>query len=128
MFSGDASTYPQPITPLGICFNSFRISCSVFLLPALSIVRTGSASTYLYGMICVKPLRICKSKCDPLLGLELPKIGGASLKANRFQRKTACAYLPGLLRKRRSDFTAMKYNNGDTESRSLKILATSAAR
>src|SRR5687768_4361629 len=111
MFSGDASTYPQPIAPLGICFNSFSISCSVFLLPPLSMVRTGSASTYLYGMICVKPLRICTSKCDPLLGLELPKIGGALSKDNCFQRKTACAYLPGPLKKRRKGFLAIKYNH-----------------
>jgi hypothetical protein len=45
-------------------------------------------------MICVKPFRICNSKCDPLFGLELPKTGGASSKESRFQRRIAWAVLP----------------------------------
>src|SRR6185503_1223330 len=107
MFSGVASTYPQPITPPGIRFSSLRTSSLDFLLPFFVIVRTGSAATYLYGMICVNPFRICSRRCDPLLGLELPKMGGAWLNDSRFQRKTAWAYLPGVRSKRRKDLKAI---------------------
>src|SRR5512138_2479713 len=75
-------------------FNSVVISSCFFLLPSFVIVRTGSACTYLYAMICVKPLRTCRSKCDPLLGLELPKTGGASSNESLFQRAIACRVFP----------------------------------
>src|SRR5258707_1389379 len=102
MFSGEASTYPQPTTPRGIFANSSRISSFVFLFPSFVIVRLGSAFTYLYGMICANPFRICRSRCEPLFGFEFPKTGGASLKENLFQRRIAFTVLPAGRNVRRS--------------------------
>src|SRR5262245_46598630 len=72
--------------------------------PSLLIVRTGSAATYLYGMICVNPFRICSRRCDSLLGLELPKPGGAPSKERRFQRASACKVFTAGRTARRSVF------------------------